>query len=527
MTRRVGGLGGGTIAAILLLSVSTTAFAATGGNDFYSVTVETSPGGFGIGVYKATTGPGHPITGALGVQSALFSVIPGTSYTTIRSYTTGADYTPRNNLTLLAPALTLDGFVLPGEEAVPLGDPASPAGFRTTWRPGTVAAAPDTLTIAQEVSVVGSTYSSSAAAIRTSITNDGASSVSLGIRYLWDIHIGGGDDGPTFQAINPDGAVLGNEADAASPTFERFESVDNNDPASCSGTGNTPVPFYAVSGSVTGPAPLAPTSPTRLAYVSWANVSGLVALGRPVIPAVNAFDYTPTGLDAATCVVSADESGVAYWWGDTPENALIVAPGATVTVTAYLYAYLPEATPPFTEGPSGDPTCEDGEDNDGDGLVDLADPDCVNLPPDCSTVTTSPGLVWPPNHKHRRVMVGGVDDPDGDPVTISITSIRQDEAVNEPGSGNTCPDGSTAGDGAATLRSERSGRGDGRVYHLDFTADDGRGGTCTGSVAVCVPHDRGRKNQCVDQGPLFDSTGTCSGKGKGKGRGKGHGNGHD
>jgi hypothetical protein len=47
---------------------------------------------------------------------------------------------------------------------------------------------------------------------------------------------------------------------------------------------------------------------------------------------------------------------------------------------------------------------------------------------------------------------------------------------------------------------------DGRIYHLRFTATDPAGGSCQGEVAVCVPHDQGGKPQCIDQGPLFDST---------------------
>ncbi len=37
--------------------------------------------------------------------------------------------------------------------------------------------------------------------------------------------------------------------------------------------------------------------------------------------------------------------------------------------------------PPATEGPAGDATCSDSIDNDGDGLVDAADPDCQGEPP--------------------------------------------------------------------------------------------------------------------------------------------------
>jgi hypothetical protein len=55
----------------------------------------------------------------------------------------------------------------------------------------------------------------------------------------------------------------------------------------------------------------------------------------------------------------------------------------------------------------------------------------------------------------------------------------------------------------AQLRAERDGSGNGRVYTIFFTADDGKGGTCTGSVKVSVPHDNG--GTAIDDGPNFDS----------------------
>jgi hypothetical protein len=61
------------------------------------------------------------------------------------------------------------------------------------------------------------------------------------------------------------------------------------------------------------------------------------------------------------------------------------------------------------------------------------------------------------------------------------------------------------GTSSALLRSERSGLGDGRVYHLSFTATDPDGFSCSGVVTTCVPHDQGQGATCVDQGPLHDS----------------------
>ena len=46
--------------------------------------------------------------------------------------------------------------------------------------------------------------------------------------------------------------------------------------------------------------------------------------------------------------------------------------------------------------------------------------------------------------------------------------------------------------------------GNGRVYHVGFTADDRWGGTCSGKVLVGVPHDV--KDSPVDDGALYYST---------------------
>jgi hypothetical protein len=91
-------------------------------------------------------------------------------------------------------------------------------------------------------------------------------------------------------------------------------------------------------------------------------------------------------------------------------------------------------------------------------------------------------------------------------VTLTITQVLQDEPTNSAGDGNTCPDATETGTATVSVRAERAGGGDGRVYHLGFTASDGRGGTCQGEVTVCVPHDQGDGEACVDQGPIYDST---------------------
>jgi hypothetical protein len=140
------------------------------------------------------------------------------------------------------------------------------------------------------------------------------------------------------------------------------------------------------------------------------------------------------------------------------------------------------------------------------GCQHAPDPSC-NQPPDCQSARPSQDKLWPPHHEMVPIDILGVGDPDGDPVSVVVTGIAQDEAVGI-GRGAACPDGTGIGTNRATLRSERDGNGDGRVYIVSFIAHDGRGGECTGVVTVCVPHDEG-DNACGDQGPIASSEGPC------------------
>jgi hypothetical protein len=143
---------------------------------------------------------------------------------------------------------------------------------------------------------------------------------------------------------------------------------------------------------------------------------------------------------------------------------------------------------------------------DGKAVADFAIP---NRHPTCDVAAPSIAQIWPPNHKMVNITILNVTDPDGDPVTITITKITQDEPLNTVGDGNFEPDGGGIGTSTAQVRAERTGTpripGNGRCYHITFTASDGfpQGGTCEGVVRTCVPHDQARP--AVDDGPKFNS----------------------
>jgi hypothetical protein len=199
------------------------------------------------------------------------------------------------------------------------------------------------------------------------------------------------------------------------------------------------------------------------------------------------------------------------WTADTPDNSALevkiacssdgltfgaessVVNGASNNVTGCQFVKVIASFTRATTGESESPV-----------LFDLTIES--NEPPDCSTAYADPTLLWSPNHGFVPISILGVTDPDGDTLTITIDSIWQDEAVNAKGSGNTAPDGRGVGTNTAEVRAERVGGGNGRVYHIGFTADDGNGGVCTGDVQVGVPHDKGKGATPVDDGALYDST---------------------
>lgn len=118
--------------------------------------------------------------------------------------------------------------------------------------------------------------------------------------------------------------------------------------------------------------------------------------------------------------------------------------------------------------------------------------------------------LWPPNHKFQSSTVAADGSTDTENVSIAIVPSLTD-ATGGDGGAQHDPDwqyesAPATGAGTATqdlaLRSERSGRGEGRTYTIHWTAtfDDGAK-TCSSTddgqtpFTVSVPHDmRDKKN---------------------------------
>ena len=135
----------------------------------------------------------------------------------------------------------------------------------------------------------------------------------------------------------------------------------------------------------------------------------------------------------------------------------------------------------------------------------------LNQPPDVSVAYPSIDCLWPPNHKFVDITIEGVTDPDGDPVTITITDITSDEptaTIEGAGGDKHAPDADPGciGTSIARVRAERSGNEDGRVYEITFLASDGTAEPVEGTVQVKVPHDQSGECVSIDSGQNYDAT---------------------
>lgn len=125
----------------------------------------------------------------------------------------------------------------------------------------------------------------------------------------------------------------------------------------------------------------------------------------------------------------------------------------------------------------------------------------ITDPPLATAARPTLSEIWPPNHGLISIGITGVSDP-GNNVTITINNVTQDEPTNGLGNGDTAPDAIINND-TVLLRAERSGNGNGRVYHVHFTASNVEG-SASGMVKVSVPRDK--KSMVVDGGGLYNST---------------------
>lgn len=102
--------------------------------------------------------------------------------------------------------------------------------------------------------------------------------------------------------------------------------------------------------------------------------------------------------------------------------------------------------------------------------------------------------LWPPNHTMHVVSRGVSASDVCDPSPVVLVSVTSDEPVNGLGDGDTAPDWSVQQTAPAvfdvSVRAERSGLGDGRVYTIGAVATDRAGNSASAGGTVTVPHNQ-------------------------------------
>jgi hypothetical protein len=300
---------------------------------------------------------------------------------------------------------------------------------------------------------------------------------------------------PLFSFRRPDGTLISNfsmaSGNALAGTKEELigEVTPPSEPFLVYVTGKTAsgLPFQRVL-----PGQQAASS----VEVRSASDLTLVPAGR-VTPVV--FSVTNYGPASTFTLTALDSKG--YLAPGTPSSVTLAADESKSVV---LKVAPPAGTPEFTSFSVTLTASAGAEQNSNSASLALAVA-AANQAPLCSAAAASPSVIRRVNHKMVPISILGVTDPDSDPVNLKITAITQDEPVTGgTGSGHTGSDASGIGEAGAQVRAERAGTGDGRVYRIAFDADDGKGGTCSGSVKVEVPHDN--RTTAVDSGNGYNAT---------------------
>jgi hypothetical protein len=301
----------------------------SGGNGIYTVYVEDDPASSSCGTWTASTAGSHPAGPGLNV---LFGGgFPGTSYTTLRSYSSSTDYGTGS------PACTsLCSLVSP--TVVPIFNGATVVGFRFTWT-FTDGMGPS-IDFIQEVVVVGpvdgsETVDNTVVRETHTVTNNGPGTFSFGLRKMWDWQIGS-DDGPYFGSCSDPTTACDRSmnltGDGTLDGLYPDVFVVNEDPATTGcPPGVTPIspdcggaPLYLVAGTVTATGSLspAPTPPEVLQFNSWGSLVSDC--------------WYPALVDNTNC--AGGDTAQAYFYGLTAGTALTLSAGQSRSFTEYIVA---------------------------------------------------------------------------------------------------------------------------------------------------------------------------------------------
>jgi hypothetical protein len=142
-----------------------------------------------------------------------------------------------------------------------------------------------------------------------------------------------------------------------------------------------------------------------------------------------------------------------------------------------------------------------------------------DMRPPVVEVRKHPLQMWPPNHKHRKVMpsmfIEKAEDACGNPidlsVALSIVEVRSDEPEDHKGDGKTVDDIKVMCPSTVYLRAERAGGMMGRVYTIVYRVTDENSVYTDVEAKVVVPHDQSGRPVVENDGGGYTYTPDCGG----------------
>jgi probable HAF family extracellular repeat protein len=303
---------------------------------------------------------------------------------------------------------------------------------------------------------------------------------SSGYAFLWTeaggmVNLGTLGSGGVAWRISDSGQVIGESTTPAGDThpFSWTQAGGMVDLGSFGGPFSRPSDVNA-SGLVVGRSGTA--SGETHAFV-WAQTSGMVDLGTFGGPFSGAYDVTDDGQAVGW---SSNSSGAnhAFWWTQADGMVDLGTLGGSESTATEMNDAGQIVGTSFAAA--------------GEQRAVLWNP--TDTTPPTLTVSASPNLLWPPNHKFVTVQanVTATDDTDPNP-TIELVSVTDNEPGDSSDDGHTVnhivinPAALHPYPDTFQLVAERSASGTGRIYTITYRATDANGSSTTASATVTVP----------------------------------------
>lgn len=190
------------------------------------------------------------------------------------------------------------------------------------------------------------------------------------------------------------------------------------------------------------------------------------------------------GVNKNTVVVKATKQGNNFTLGPVAFNAQQTSPTLVDVTGSVLVSNVSQSPAVLLLEVTGADACT--LKGSASKLVQVVD----NTPPSID-VSLSPTSLWAPNHKMEPI-IATVQVTDNCPgVSFALTSVTSNEPDNGLGDGDTVGDIQDAAlgtpDTQISLRAERQGSGDGRIYTVTYTATDASNNGDQAVAVVVVP----------------------------------------